>query len=308
MKRRPRLDLFAASILLVCCAVWGLNSVAIKIAGEGMSPMFAAGLRSVVAAALLAGWCALRRIPLRPPAGTVGFSVLMGILFAAEFALMYVGLTYTTASRSVIFIFTAPFFVALGAHYFLPGERLTPARGAGLALAFGGLCLAFADGLYLPDPRALLGDALELAAAALWGGTTVMIKRRYDLDMTAHRTLFYQLAVSGPLLLGAALLVAEPGLFAPRAAVLAAFAYQAVAIAFVSYLVWYWLLAYYPAAPLAAFSFWTPLFGVAAGALLLGEPLGPRLVAAALMVAGGIVLVNRPDRVSSPLATPGTTG
>ncbi|HVQ77573.1 MAG TPA: EamA family transporter, partial [Candidatus Binatia bacterium] len=106
----------------------------------------------------------------------------------------------------------------------------------------------------------------------------------------------------------AALLVAEPGLFAPGAAVLAAFAYQAVAIAFVSYLVWYWLLAYYPAALLAAFSFWTPLFGVAAGALLLGEPLGPRLVAAALMVAGGIVLVNRPDRLGSPLATPGTAG
>jgi len=288
-----RLGGVPAAILLLCCVAWGLNQVAIKISLAGVSPLFGAGLRSLVAALLLWFWCRLRGERLFVRDGTGGYGLLLGGMFAAEFILIYGGLAFTTASRSVIFLFSAPFFVALGAHLFIPGERLTASKVAGLVVAFVGLCLAFADGLYLPSRRELTGDVLELLGGLVWGGSTVVIKMRSDLSVTPQRTLFYQLTISTVLLIGAALALGEAGLTHPTPPVLSALAYQAVIVAFFSYLIWFWLLQRYPASGLASFSFWTPLFGVLAGWLLLGERLTGHLGAAAALVAVGIYLVNR---------------
>jgi drug/metabolite transporter (DMT)-like permease len=296
MSKKGRLDPLAVGVLLVCCMGWGVNQVAIKVSLAGISPVFGAGLRSLVAAALLVLWCLARGQSLLARDGTGRHGLLIGALFAAEFVFLYWGLAFTTASRSVIFLYSAPLWVALGAHHLIPGERLTPMRVAGLLLAFSGLCLAFADALALPSRRALIGDAFELVAGFLWGATTVIIKRRGDLRITPQRTLFYQLAVSGVALTALAALAGEGGLSRPTPLVLAAFAYQAVAVAFVSYLAWFWLLARYPASHLASFSFFTPLFGVMAGALLLDEALTGYLGAAVALVATGIFLVSRSPR------------
>jgi drug/metabolite transporter (DMT)-like permease len=225
--------------------------------------------------------------------GTGPFGLLIGLLFAGEVALIYWGLAYTTASRSVIFLYSAPFFVALGAHRYIPGERLTRARTAGLVVAFAGLCLACADALYLPSRRELFGDMLELAAGFLWGATTVVIKKGGRVPLTPSRMLFYQLAISSVALIGASLALREPGVVSPTVPVLAALAYQAVIVAFASYLAWFWLLRRYPASDLASYLFWTPLAGVLAGWGLLGDPLSANLGAAAALVALGIYLVNR---------------
>jgi drug/metabolite transporter (DMT)-like permease len=193
----------------------------------------------------------------------------------------------------VIFLYSAPFFVALGAHRYIPGERLTRRRTAGLVLAFAGLCLAFADALYLPSGRELFGDTLELLAGLLWGATTVVIKRGGRVPLSPSRMLFYQLALSSVALIGASLALREPGVIAATPPVLAALAYQAVVVAFASYLAWFWLLRRHPASDLAPHLFWTPLFGVLAGWALLGDPLSANLGAAAGLIALGIYLVNR---------------
>ena len=105
--------------------------------------------------------------------------------------------------------------------------------------------------------------------------------------------LFYQLAISSVALIGASLALREPGVVAATEPVLAALAYQAVIVAFASYLAWFWLLRHYPASDLAPHLFWTPLFGVLAGWALLGDPLSGNLGAAAVLIAAGIYLVNR---------------
>jgi drug/metabolite transporter (DMT)-like permease len=288
-----RLDGFATAVLLFCCVLWGVNQVAIKLSLAGLSPIVSAGLRSLVAAVLLVGWCAVRREPLFVRDGSGRYGLTIGLLFALEFALMYVGLFFTTASRGILFIYAAPFFIALGAHYLVPGERLTATRAAGLVLAFLGLCLGFADALHLPNRRALIGDALEVAAGVVWGATTVVVKMRSDLRVTPQRTLFYQLAISGVALAIAGFLI-EPHPIGPLTpTVVVAFLYQAVVVAFATYLVWFWLLAHYPASSIASFSFWTPLFGVMSGALILGDRVTGYLGAAVVLVAAGIYLVNR---------------
>lgn len=293
MSRSERLGGVPAAILLVCCAAWGFNQVAIKASLAGVSPLFGAGLRSLGAALLLWLWCGLRGEALLVRDGTGRHGLLIGALFAAEFVCIYAGLAFTTASRSVIFLYSAPFFVALGAHYLIPGERLTTARVNGLMIAFVGLCLAFADGLALPSRRALVGDGIELMGGLMWGATTVAVKMRSDLPLTPQRTLFYQLVVSAAILLGLSLALGEPGLTRPTPAVLAALGYQIVVVAFVSYLIWFWLLQRYPASGLVSFAFWTPIFGVLAGWLVLGDPLTGHLGVAAALIALGIYLVNR---------------
>jgi len=288
-----RLGVLPVALLLLCCLVWGLNQVAIKMSVAGISPLLGAGLRSLVAAALVWLWCGFRGEPMLRRDGTGPFGLLIGLLFAGEVALIYWGLAFTTASRSVIFLYSAPFFVALGAHRYIPGERLTRARTAGLVVAFAGLCLASADALYLPSRRELFGDMLELAAGFLWGATTVVVKKGGRVPLTPSRMLFYQLAISSVVLIGASLALREPGVVAPTVPVLAALAYQAVIVAFASYLAWFWLLRRYPASDLAPYLFWTPLAGVLAGRVLLGDPLSANLGAAAALVALGIYLVNR---------------
>lgn len=303
------LDALAMAILMVCCAAWGVNQVAIKISNTGITPILGAGLRSLVATLFLLAWCAARGGRLFERDGSLGHGILIGLLFAGEFVFLYWGLVLTTASHSVIFLYTAPFFVALGAHLFLPDEPLGRGKVVGLALAFAGLWLAVFDSLTFPTRRELLGDLLELIAAFMWGATTVVIKRRTDLRLTPQKTLFYQLAISAIVLIGLSVTIGEAAITDLRPLVIAAFLYQSVLVAFVSYLTWFWLLAHYPASNLAAFSFWTPVFGVFAGGLLLGERISPLLWGAVALVALGIFLVNRPHpmpRTSSPLP-PGET-
>ena len=134
----------AVAAMLLLCAAWGLNMVAMKVGTEGIPPVLQAGLRSAVAAPLILAWCRWRGVEFvgwrRRALLLPGLAV--GTVFAVEFVFLYAGLGLTTASRGVVFLYTAPFFVALGAHVLLPDDRLTPAKAGGLGVAFLGLLLA----------------------------------------------------------------------------------------------------------------------------------------------------------------------
>lgn len=296
MERKTHLDSTAMALMVVLCAAWGLQQVAVKVAIAGISPVWQASLRSIGAALLVWAWAAAKGIRLFGRDGTLVPGLLAAALFAGEFAFIYWGLTYTSASRGVVFLYTAPFMIALGAHGFLPGEKLRPLQWLGLACAFAGIVAAFAESLGLPTQSQLLGDGMLFLAAVLWAATTLVIKGSRLAKVSPAKTLFYQLAGSALVLPFVSLALGEPGIIALTPLVLASVAYQTVLVAFASYLAWFWLVASYPAGRLAAFSFLTPLFGVLAGALLLGERVSAALVIALLLVVLGIWLVNRPPR------------
>jgi drug/metabolite transporter (DMT)-like permease len=221
---------------------------------------------------------------------------LAGLLFAAEFACIFVGLQFTTASRMVVFIYLSPFVVAMGMPLIARGERLAASQWLGLAAAFAGVAWAFAEG-FAPAaqaaPRQWLGDALGVGAALLWGATTLVIRATSLSSAVAEKTLLYQLAVSGLLLALAAPLAGEHWPPAPAALSVASLAFQTVIVTFASYLTWFWLVRHYPATRIAAFTLLTPVAGLAAGVLLLSEPLTLRLVVALVSVVMGLALVNR---------------
>jgi drug/metabolite transporter (DMT)-like permease len=284
-------------IMVVLCAIWGLQQVAIKLTLAGISPILQVGLRSAIAAVLVFGWARVRGIALFPADGSLRPGLLAGTLFALEFVCIYAGLEHTNASRMVVFLYTAPCFTVLGLHWFVPGERIGLRHGFGVALAFGGIVLAFAEGMSrLTTADFWLGDLLGVLAAILWAATTVVIRASGLARIDAARVLLYQLAVSAVIVLPLSFLMGEPGITAPTPSVLLGFAYQVIIVAFASYLTWFWLLTKFLASRLMVFSFLTPLFGVAFGVVLLDEHMSAQFGLAALLVVAGIVLVNAPAR------------
>lgn len=292
MDRKP-LDSPAVMLMLLLTLLWGLQQVAIKLALPGVSPAAQAAIRSLAASLLLLAWARWRGIPLFNRDGTLTAGLVAGLLFGTEFFFIYFGLNHTTASRLVVFLYLAPILTALGLAWRVPGERLSSRQWVGVLLSFGGLALAFADGLRTPALRStLVGDACGVIAAILWAATTVLIRATKLASVPAEKTLFYQLAVSVPVLVGAALALGEPGVVRVDATIVASLVFQSVVVAFASYLAWFWLLTRYLAARLAVFSFLTPMFGVLFGVGLLGESLSTQFVLAALLVGAGIALVN----------------
>jgi drug/metabolite transporter (DMT)-like permease len=296
VRTADRLDLRAVLTLVACCACWGVNQVAIKIANAGISPILQAGLRSLLAGVLVWLWARWRGIRLFDRDGTLWPGTLCGLLFGLEFAIIYIGLGLTTASRGVVFLYLAPFVVAFGAHYLIPGDRLSAAKLAGLAAAMLGLMVAMREGLADPGRPTLAGDLLLLSAAVLWGATTVLVRATPLRSAPPEKTLLYQLAVSAVLLPPVSWLSGEPGIADPSGPVLVAFAYTFIVVAFVSYIAWFWLVKSYPPTRVTAFTFLSPVFGVVAGNLMLGEAFTASLGVALALVAFGIYLVNRPAR------------
>jgi drug/metabolite transporter (DMT)-like permease len=293
--RKRRLDGRAVALLVLCCMLWGLNQVATKVTLAEIPPLMQAAARSLGAALLLTLWARWRGIALWQRDGTAPAGLLAGLLFALEFGCIFVGLQYTAASRMIVFIYLAPFVVALGMPFISRSERLRPLQVAGLAAAFAGVVWAFFEGFERPaaGPRQWLGDALGIAAAVLWGLTTLVLRRSRLSTAAPEKTLLWQLAVSGAALTLGSLAAGEVLAAAPTAASLLPLAFQTVAVTFASYLVWFWLMRHYPATRISAFTLLTPIFGLLAGVLLLGEPVTLRLLLALAAVVAGIAVVNR---------------
>jgi len=290
---RP-LDALAISVTIALCLTWGFNQVAIKLAIHDIPPLIQSAARSVIAAFLVGAWTQLRGIPLFKRDGTLPAGIAAGALFALEFVLIYRGLIWTTATRAVLFIYLAPFFVVLGSRWFIPGDRFHRSQWFGLLMSFVGIVIAFGLPTPAADPHQMLGDLMMVGGAAAWAATTLVIKASPLNRVSAEKTMLYQLVVSAPLLAAAALVYGEHITAMPSALALGALVYQAVWVVSVTYVVWFALVVRYSAIRLSAFTFLTPLFGVAAGHLVLNEPLTPPFALAVAFVAFGLVLVNRP--------------
>jgi drug/metabolite transporter (DMT)-like permease len=289
------LDATAFGMMTLLCLVWGFHQVTIKVAAPDVSLVMQAGIRSIIATTLLMIWARARGIALFGRDGTLLAGLVAGLMFAGEFAFIYAGLAHTTASRMIVFIYLTPCLTALVLPAFVPSERLHPRQWAGVLLAFGGIVAAFAEGFFAGGGT-LRGDLCGAAAAVLWSATIVVMRATKLAYAPATKTLFYQLGVSALALPLLSVALGEPGVVRVTPLAVAILAFQGAVVAFATYLAWFWLLTKYFAARLSAATFMTPLFGVAAGAILLAERVTPAFAVAALAVAGGIVLVNLPVR------------
>ncbi len=290
MALRKPLDLFAVTVMVALCALWGSQPISVKLIAGDVAPLMQMGLRSGIAALVLGALTIAREGPRAFSDGTFRAGLLIGLLFAAEFLFIAQGLVLTSASHLVVFLYSAPIFSALALHMRFVDERLSPLQWTGVAVAFGGMAVSFLGGGSMSRDM-LLGDGLGLLAGLAWGLTTVVIRVSKLSEALAVKTLFYQVAFAGVTLLGLAALVGQTGMnLTPK--VLLHLGYQTVVITLISYVVWFWLLRHYLASRLSILSFLTPLFGVVFGVMILNEPLEPPFVMGAILVLLGISLVS----------------
>jgi drug/metabolite transporter (DMT)-like permease len=289
---RP-LDAAASALAVALCLSWGFNQVAIKLALPEIPPLIQAAFRSTFGAFTVLAWARARGVKLMDSDGTLVPGVVAGALFGLEFLLIFQGLTWTNASRAALFIYTAPFFVVIGSRWLLPDDRFYPWQWFGLLLSFAGIAVALGVPMPGADGHQLLGDLMLVLAGAAWAATTLVIKATALARASYEKTLLYQLIVSAPLLALCAGLVGERVHSPPSALAIGSLLYQTFWVVGITYLAWFALIQRYSASRLSAFTFLTPLFGVAAGHLVLGEPMTAAFTVAVVLVMAGLVLVNR---------------
>ncbi|MDH3883834.1 MAG: DMT family transporter [Desulfobacterales bacterium] len=286
-----RLDVKAVFLITVLCLMWGLNAVAIKFSIEGIAPIFCAGLRSVIATGCLMAWMTWKRLELFP--GRLKEGIVIGFMFGVEFGLIYTAVIFTTTSSAWILLYTSPFFHALGAHFFLSGDRLTLEKSGGLVLSFVGILILLSKHLGLPSIQEFGGDLMAICASAIWAITTIYIKRRLVAVVSPYHTLFYQTLFSIPILFLLSFIFQETPIRNINGLILLSLAYQSILIAFFSYLMWFYLIHNYPVSRVSSFSFLTPVFATIAGIALLKEPLTLPVILSLISVSLGIFIVNR---------------
>jgi drug/metabolite transporter (DMT)-like permease len=291
MQRKDRLDAFGGSVLFGVTLLLAFNQIIIKAVNEGFQPVFFAGLRSALAVLFVWAWLVWRRRPPRLTRASLMPGLLIGALFALEFMFLFVALDLTSVGRASVIMYSMPVWFAILAHYGL-GERITLLKAAGLALAFTGCALAL---LTRPSTgeASMVGDLCALGAAWGWALTAFVARRPAMRAEGPEMQLFWMVLVSAPILI-----LAAP-LFGPlirdlQLLHLLGLLFQASVVVAGGFIAWLWLMSVYPSSTVASFSFLTPVLALLLGALIFGESLTWSILVAALLVAGGIVLINRP--------------
>ncbi len=292
---KKQMDAFGAISLTGFALLLAFNQVVIKVVNDGLQPVFFAGVRSVGGALVIFAWMWTRGLSTRIKPGTAGPGLLIGVAFALEFICLFLALDLTTVTRTSVIFYTMPMWLALAAHFLIPGDRLTVQKSIGLVMAFLGVVIALTMRGEGAGVTSLAGDALALLAAIMWAAIALCARATSLREVRPEMQLLWQLSVSAPLLLLAALFFG-PLLRDPTFIHWAGLGFQIVAIVSAGFLFWFWLLSIYPASSVAAFSFLSPIFGVALGWMMLGEAVGPGILIALVLVCAGLILINRPPR------------
>lgn len=293
-KKSEGLSLSACLWLLLVCAIWGGNAVSIKFSNQGIPPLMAAAIRSLFSGALVWAFAVWKGQPVLFPAGKRHHAIIIGMLFGLDFLFLYWGILFTTASRATIFLYSHPFWVIIGAHFFLKQDRLNIPKILGKLLAFSGLLIVFQTRYPLLPEHHWIGDLMEILAAIFWAATTLYIKGvSQRMTLNHYQTLFAQLIFSMPILAAGSFYFEQNNTIVLNQIVLAALAYQVFVVAFFSYLFWFWMIHSFTVSKLAAFTFLAPIFGVIFGSVILGEAIGLLILSGLCLVCIGIFLVNR---------------
>ena len=294
MSSRQALDSKASGIMFGLCILWGLQQVVLKLAAPDISAVMQIALRSGLSALMVYPMIKLAKGTSLWGRDYLAAGILVGLLFAAEFFLVAQALRFTSAAHTVVLLYTAPIFVALGLHWKLPSERLSLIQWLGIACAFFGIVIAF---LFRPTASqaaassALWGDVLALIAGVLWAATTIAVRLTKLAEAPATQTLFYQLFIAFLVLLPVAFFMGQATIHWSVLS-LTSLLFHTVVVSFASYLIWFWLLKKYLASQLGVFSFLTPIFGMCFGVVLLNEHLELNFLVGTCFVLMGVMVVS----------------
>lgn len=289
--QNERLNKKAASLALLTSILWGGTVVSIKIALAGMPPIALAGIRFLMGLIVVWFWAAHVGIPLRIDSRDYRSLFPLAALFAIQIILFHEGTQFTLASRSTVLICTYPFFTALFAHVFIPGDRLTYAKILGMILSFCGVTIIFIEKIALQELSYILGDGMVFLSAVFLGATQIYTKHLTQ-RMRPPTILFWQYLL-GIVAFFFISFIIEDTMFRVSLPIISALLYQGIVVAGFCFITWISLLRRFSASRLSAFGFLTPVFGVFLSSLLLFEKLSLGVVSSMIIVGAGIIIVNQ---------------
>jgi drug/metabolite transporter (DMT)-like permease len=277
--------------------LWGLSFPTMKIGLGVMQPFTFLLLRSVVSAAAIFGLIFVRSGTSSPPRGRPEFW-WNAILHNTMFVLLYYGAAITTSGRTSVFLYTQPLFYAALAVWLIPSERLGIRSVLGFVAAFLGIVVMFGEKLGAGGAGALLGDALVILAALVWGIQSFYLHQRLK-GIDPFRIAAWTQLVAIPFFFVFALIgkMALPNF--SDGDVIVAVGYNGLVGTGLVMVLWVRLLADYPPTRVSAFMFLTPVFGLFMSSLILSESLTGYMLAGAALVAAGIYFVNTDRRALS---------
>jgi drug/metabolite transporter (DMT)-like permease len=281
---------------LLAVLFWGVSFVATKAVVREISPFALILLRTALGSALILAVQAFRREPLLPPRSAWRMLALMGFVGVAFHQLLQgFALTLTSAVNTGWLIGLTPIWSALLARAFL-GERFSWPKVAGLAIGFLGAAIVVTGGrwdgglLALPSTR---GDLMVLLSTLNWAVYSVL-GRGVIRDLGATRATAGAMN-AGLLLLVPVLLVpqATAGLSTLSATGWSAVLFLGICCSGLGYLFWYRALERMDASKVGSLLYLEPLVTLAAGSLLLAEPIRAATVLGGVLLLAGVILVQR---------------
>ena len=303
MGERKGLDARASGLMIVLCIVWGLQQVVLKIAAADISPIMQIAIRSGLSALLVFPLIQLQQGTHLYSKAYLWPGIWLAFLFSAEFLLVAQALILTSASHTVVLLYTAPIFVALGLHWKLPSERLSKVQWSGILIAFVGIVTTFIGRENLLEQglsQVLWGDLLALLAGIMWALTTISLRLSKLNEAHPTQTLFYQLLGGFVFLFPLAVLLGQAEIHWTYIAI-GSLVFHTLIMSFMSLMLWFWLLRNYLASHLGVFSFLTPIFGLLFGVLLLNETIEPNFIFGTILVMVGVLVVSMQDWIKRKL-------
>ncbi len=281
----------ASLFTILLCILFGANAVAVKISFTGLGIFTSAGLRFSMAALTIYFWARLAGKPLAIKRSQFPQLLFIALIFFAQLSLFYAGLNRTTASHGTLIANVLPFGVMLLAHFFVPGETIVLKKIVGLILGFCGVLLLFFDSARFTS-QMVTGDLLILLAVSVWSFNAVYTKRIIAGYHPIQITL-YPLMMASILFLCSGFIFDDTMVSRVDATIIKAMLYQIFVTASFGMVAWNTMISKYGATSLHSFVYIMPVSGVVLGVFLLKEPVTYNLVASLLLIAAGLIIVNR---------------
>jgi len=293
--------------LLLCC-IWGSTWLFIKLGLEDLPPLTFAGIRFVIAASIIFTMILVRRIPLPNKSRDWIFLAITGILsFSLNYGLVFWGEQYISSGLAALLQSMLPLFGLIIAHFYLPGERMTWPRIAGVILGVFGVAVIFSNQLHASGPRALWGSAALVLSAFCAAYANVLVKT-YGLNLqpsvlAAGQMLFGLI----PLLLIGIPLEGNPLHYHWTPIAVLSLFYLAIVGTVVAFLLYYWLIHNMDVTKTMLIALVTPVAAVVLGMLVLKEEMHWRtLIGGAMIISGlGLNVFRRRRKSESNLVTNG---
>jgi drug/metabolite transporter (DMT)-like permease len=291
----PDFSILAGILSAFLCVIFGSNTVAIKMAFSGVGVFTSAAIRFSIAAFAIWIWARLSGQPLAPKKGRLYLLLIFAMFFAVQLSLFNLGLSKSNASRGALISNLLPFWILFLAHFFIPGDRITRRKFFGILLGFSGVAFMFIDEKNV-SAAFKTGDMIILCATIIWACNVIYLKRIID-TFSPFQVTFYSMVFSIPAFWMEALLWDTPMIFKLDFKIVGALLFQSLITAAFGFVTWNRLLQKYGAVALHSFTFIMPIAGVALGALMLGEPITSKIIAALVFIVAGIVVVHvRPGK------------